>query len=56
MRRFRKSEKDEIREHVSRWTQPLHAYPAAVATFFGVEGAGVGRTIRDVSPSDRATW
>jgi hypothetical protein len=56
MKRIRWSEKDEIRRHTGDWTRPLTAYPAAVASFFGGNGASDHPPVHGFWPEDRDTW
>lgn len=56
MRRIRWREKDEIRQHTGDGARPLTAYPAAVASLFGVHGDNAHTVVRDFGPQDRDSW
>jgi hypothetical protein len=56
MLRFRRSEKEEIREHTGDWAGPLSAYPATVAMFFGINGNDAHTGVHDFWPHHRDSW
>ncbi|MEI6362295.1 MAG: hypothetical protein WCP95_09175 [Actinomycetes bacterium] len=56
MNRLRRSEKQQIRDHTGQWEAPLTAYPATVASFFGINGDKAHSVVHDFSPHDKESW